>query len=170
MSVALPERASGLPGDAGPSSGQAIATGPVSPSLTAGMRILETGTLFRSIKAYTLENSRACDRLGREVSMVYHMNLHISGDAERIIRLKLESGRFASESEVVEEALRLLDQQGQSRSAGLALTEEEFQRHLVDLGLMIALPDTGADVDDPEDELIGIEGEPLSETVIRERR
>ena len=47
------------------------------------------------------------------------MNLHISGDAERIIRLKLQSGRFASESEVVEEALRLLDQQGQSRSAAL---------------------------------------------------
>ena len=36
------------------------------------------------------------------------MNLQISGDAERIIRLKLQSGRFASESEVVEEALRLL--------------------------------------------------------------
>jgi Arc/MetJ-type ribon-helix-helix transcriptional regulator len=98
------------------------------------------------------------------------MNLHISGDAERIIRLKLQSGRFASESEVVEEALRLLDQQGQSRSAGLALTEEEFQRHLVDLGLMSALPDSGVDVDDPDDEPIGIEGEPLSETIIRERR
>jgi putative addiction module CopG family antidote len=98
------------------------------------------------------------------------MNLHISGNAERIIRLKLQSGRFASESEVVEEALRLLDQQGQSRSAALALTEEEFQRHLVNLGLMSALPDTGVDVDDPDDEPIGIEGEPLSETVIRERR
>ena len=98
------------------------------------------------------------------------MNLHISGDAERIIRLKLQSGRFASESEVVEEALRLLDQQGQSCSAALALTEEEFQRHLVNLGLMSALPDTGVDVDDPDDEPIGIEGEPLSETVIRERR
>ena len=98
------------------------------------------------------------------------MNLHISGDAERIIRLKLQSGHFASESEVVEEALRLLERQGGSRAAGLPLTEEEFQRHLVDLGLMSALPDTGPDVDDPDDEPIGIEGEPLSETVIRERR
>jgi Arc/MetJ-type ribon-helix-helix transcriptional regulator len=98
------------------------------------------------------------------------MNLHISGDAERIIRFKLQGGQFASESEVVEEALRLLDQQGQSRSATPPLTEEEFQRHLVGLGLMSALPDNGADVDDPDDEPIGIEGEPLSETVIRERR
>ena len=32
------------------------------------------------------------------------MNLHISGDAERIIRFKLQGGQFASESEVVEEA------------------------------------------------------------------
>ena len=70
---------------------------------------------------------------------------------------------------MVEEALRLLDQQGRSPPAR-PLTEEEFQRHLVDLGLMSALPDTAADVDDPDDEPIAIEGEPLSETVIRERR
>ncbi len=97
------------------------------------------------------------------------MNLHISADAERIINSKLKSGHFASESEVVEEALRLLDRQGRSPSAR-PLSEEEFQRHLVDLGLMSALPDTAADVDDPDDEPIALEGEPLSETVIRERR
>ena len=33
---------------------------------------------------------------------------------------------------------------------------------------MTQLPDTSADYDDPEDELIDIKGEPLSETVIRE--
>ena len=98
------------------------------------------------------------------------MNLHISGDAERIIRSKLQGGHFASESEVVEEALRLLEEQGQPPSAVPAMTEDEFQRHLVDLGLMSTVPDTGADVDDPDDEPIAIEGEPLSETVIRERR
>ena len=63
------------------------------------------------------------------------MNLHISGDAERIIRFKLQGGQFASESEVVEEAFAARPA-GQSRSANPPLTEEEFQRHLVGLGLM----------------------------------
>jgi len=35
---------------------------------------------------------------------------------------------------------------------------------------MSELPDTDADYDDPDDQLIDIQGEPLSETVIRERR
>jgi hypothetical protein len=50
------------------------------------------------------------------------------------------------------------------------LTEEEFDQHLLDIGLMSQLPDTAADFDDPDDEPIPIQGEPLSETVIRERR
>jgi len=40
----------------------------------------------------------------------------------------------------------------------------------VEIGLMSELPDTDADYDDPDDQLIDIQGEPLSETVIRERR
>jgi hypothetical protein len=35
---------------------------------------------------------------------------------------------------------------------------------------LVTLPDTAADFDDPDDEPIAIIGEPLSETVIRERR
>ena len=50
------------------------------------------------------------------------------------------------------------------------LTEAEFDRYLVDLGLMSRVPDTDADCDDPDDQLVEIRGEPLSETVIRERR
>jgi putative addiction module CopG family antidote len=50
------------------------------------------------------------------------------------------------------------------------LTDEEFQRHLLGIGLMSRLPDRDADVDDPDDQPIDIVGEPLSETVIRERR
>jgi hypothetical protein len=50
------------------------------------------------------------------------------------------------------------------------LTKEEFHRQLVEIGLMSQLPDTEADYDDPDDQLIDIKGEPLSETVIRERR
>jgi hypothetical protein len=50
------------------------------------------------------------------------------------------------------------------------LTRAEFDQHLLELGLMSHIPDTDAYFDDPDDEPIAIKGEPLSETVIRERR
>jgi hypothetical protein len=50
------------------------------------------------------------------------------------------------------------------------MTEAEFDQHLLKIGLMSQLPDTAADYDDPDDVPVKIKGEPLSETVIRERR
>jgi hypothetical protein len=50
------------------------------------------------------------------------------------------------------------------------LTEAEFDQYLLSIGLLSQLPDTAADFDDPDDQPIDIRGEPLSETVIRERR
>ena len=50
------------------------------------------------------------------------------------------------------------------------MTRDEFHRHLIEIGLMSQLPDIAADFDDPDDEPVPIKGEPLSETVIRERR
>ena len=44
------------------------------------------------------------------------------------------------------------------------------RRNMLEIGLMSQFPDTDADFDDPDDQLIDIEGKPLSETVIRERR
>ena len=40
---------------------------------------------------------------------------------------------------------------------------------MLKIGLLSQLPDTDADFDDPDDEPVTIKGEPLSETVIRER-
>jgi antitoxin ParD1/3/4 len=51
-----------------------------------------------------------------------------------------------------------------------SLTEEEFQRRLLELGLMSQVPTGEGDEDDAEDIPVPIRGEPLSETVIRERR
>jgi hypothetical protein len=56
------------------------------------------------------------------------------------------------------------------RPAKKPMTKDEFHRHLIEIGLMSQLPDTAADFDDPADEPVPIKGEPLSETVIRERR
>ena len=52
------------------------------------------------------------------------------------------------------------------------LTEEEFNQHLLTIGLVTSLPDPSLDIDDddPEDAPVTIKGEPLSETIIRERR
>jgi hypothetical protein len=52
------------------------------------------------------------------------------------------------------------------------LTEAEFQQHLLSIGLISSLPDPALDIDDddPADQPVPIKGEPLSETIIRERR
>ncbi len=56
------------------------------------------------------------------------------------------------------------------RRAKKPLTEAQLQQHMLEIGLMSELPNTAADFDDPDDQPITIEGEPLSETIIRERR
>ena len=52
------------------------------------------------------------------------------------------------------------------------MTEAEFDRHLLRIGLISSLPDPALDIDDddPDDQPVTIKGEPLSETIIRERR
>jgi hypothetical protein len=52
------------------------------------------------------------------------------------------------------------------------LTREEFNERLMASGLITRLPDPSLDIDDddPDDQPVPIEGEPLSETIIRERR
>ena len=52
------------------------------------------------------------------------------------------------------------------------MTEAEFDQHLLKVGLVSSLPDPALDIDDddPDDQPVTIKGEPLSETIIRERR
>jgi hypothetical protein len=52
------------------------------------------------------------------------------------------------------------------------LTADELNRRLLAEGRLASLPDPALDIDDddPDDQPIAIEGEPLSETIIRERR
>lgn len=52
------------------------------------------------------------------------------------------------------------------------MTEAEFDQHLLMIGLVSSLPDPALDIDDddPDDQPVTIKGEPLSETIIRERR
>ena len=55
-------------------------------------------------------------------------------------------------------------------SAAPQPSKDDFHRRLIKMGRMTRLPDSAVDFDDPDDRPIDIQGEPLSETVIRDRR
>jgi Arc/MetJ-type ribon-helix-helix transcriptional regulator len=109
------------------------------------------------------------------------MTIHLPKDVESSIEAAVQSGRFASAGDAVAAVWREFEQsdlgkgpskqrKGAAPRATRPLTRAEFDQQLLKLGLMSQLPDTSDDFDDPDDEPIAIEGEPLSETVIRERR
>jgi Arc/MetJ-type ribon-helix-helix transcriptional regulator len=95
------------------------------------------------------------------------LTIHLPEDLEKALHAEVQSGRFASVDDVIALALRRLLQPPPPKGP---LTEEELLKYMWEIGMISELPDTSADFDDPEDELIEIEGEPLSETIIRERR
>ena len=45
------------------------------------------------------------------------MTIHLSGDREQIVRSLMQGGRYASEDEVIDEALRLLRQRQEAEQA-----------------------------------------------------
>jgi len=106
------------------------------------------------------------------------MTIHLSRELEKFVHDEVRDGHYAREDEVIRDALLRLKQTMPGKKTKRALpaqqkqplTRAEFDQRLLDLGLISQLPDTAADFDDPDDEPIAIEGEPLSETVIRERR
>lgn len=111
------------------------------------------------------------------------MTISLSGGREQFVRALVHGGRYASEADVIEEAFRLLEQQaliqtaeGQQPSGAphqsqtTPLAPDELNRRLLASGLVIQLPDPTQDSDDADDLPIEILGEPLSETILRERR
>jgi Arc/MetJ-type ribon-helix-helix transcriptional regulator len=95
------------------------------------------------------------------------LTVHLPEDLEKYLRAAVESGQFASIDAAVDLALRRLLK---PPPEGLR-TEEELHRYMYEIGMITQLPQKGVDLDDDdEEELIEIEGEPLSETIIRERR
>jgi len=97
---------------------------------------------------------------------------------QKFVHDAVRDGLYAREDDVIRDALLRLKQTMPGKDTKRAkpaqqnepLTRAEFDQKLLELGLISQLPDTAADFDDPDDEPIAIEGEPLSETVIRERR
>jgi len=98
------------------------------------------------------------------------MTIHLPRDLENNILAAVHSGRFASVDDAMAEAVRLLLRQPPA-FAKKPLTEQELEQNLIESGFLASVPPprdaaTLAWSFDP----VKIEGEPLSETVIRERR
>jgi len=58
------------------------------------------------------------------------MNVSLTPELEKFVSAKVETGRYNSASEVVREALRLLEEYDQARAAQLAEFNEELSRRL----------------------------------------
>jgi Arc/MetJ-type ribon-helix-helix transcriptional regulator len=111
------------------------------------------------------------------------MTIHLSKDQERFVHDVVRAGLYASEAAVVSNALDRLRQTmpkdtprpGQKvRRAKAAiqkksLSPDELNRRLLASGLVSQLPDLALDIDDDDVPPIVIKGDPLSETIIRER-
>ena len=61
------------------------------------------------------------------------MNVSLTPQLEKFVSAKVESGRYNSASEVVREALRLLEEHDSARAAQLAEFNEELGRRLTSL-------------------------------------
>ena|SRR5271166_3005182 len=113
------------------------------------------------------------------------MTIHLSKDLERFIHDAVRAGLYPTEADVISDALTRLRQAmpgdtpppaAKAKRAKTAqprkkpLTPDELNQRLLASGLVTQLPDPAEDIDDDDDPPIVIRGEPLSETIIRERR
>ena len=100
------------------------------------------------------------------------MTIHLPEDLERYVQAEVTQGHFASEEDVITQAVRLLRQRGQEPQAqAKPLSEDEWEQRLLQSGLLASIPPRPPAAGAHRDfQPIRIHGEPLSETVIRERR
>lgn len=101
------------------------------------------------------------------------MTIQLPNDLENSIRAEVASGHFASVDDAMAQAARLLlrqrRQEGQDATSKPP-TEAEFKQQLLKSGLMTSLPTPTDPATRPPFQPVTLEGEPLSETIIRERR
>jgi putative addiction module CopG family antidote len=99
------------------------------------------------------------------------MTINLPEDLQQYIQTEVQSGRFSSPDEAISEAVRLHRQKKQeAHSPTKALTPDELNRQLLEVGLLSNIPARPDPADYQEFSPIAVKGEPLSETIIRERR
>jgi putative addiction module CopG family antidote len=98
------------------------------------------------------------------------MTIHLPEDLERFIQAEVEGGRFASYDELVAQAVRLLLERKPSTTRE-PLSESELDRELLASGFLASVPPPRDPAAPPWNfEPVTIEGEPISQTVLRDRR
>ena len=97
------------------------------------------------------------------------MMIHLPEDLESYLQSEVQKGRFASTDEAISEAVRLLRQKKQEAQVKAA-TEDEMNRQLLAAGLLSHIPSRPDPTTYREFSPIVVEGEPLSETILQERR
>ena len=99
------------------------------------------------------------------------MTIHLPEDLERYLQSEVSKGHFASVEEAITQAVRLLQQRSpETQARAKPLSEEEWQQQLVQAGVLASIPVRPAAGARRDFQPVKIEGEPLSETIIRERR
>ena len=104
------------------------------------------------------------------------MDVQLCHDLERLVATQIQSGRYARQEDVLHDVrswLRERDPDGvvDQSTAPRPMSDEEFRQHLLRTGRVSQLP--AADRKDwPQEpwEPIRVEGEPVSRTILRERR
>jgi putative addiction module CopG family antidote len=108
------------------------------------------------------------------------MTIHLPDDLTRFIHDVVRSGRYASDDDVIRDALgrlqKALQEEDQTTLAGgdearraKPLTKQEFQRHLMEIGVIDEAPQAGPATGQAADQSGDNEEEVMSERMIRER-
>jgi Arc/MetJ-type ribon-helix-helix transcriptional regulator len=106
--------------------------------------------------------------------------IHLTDEQEQFLCEAVHSGRYASDESVVSDALNRLrkainmgeyqpDEGAEQCRPAKQLTKQEFQRHLVNIGLLDQAHQADRNGGSSDSALIDAEGEIVSEVVIRER-
>ena len=98
------------------------------------------------------------------------MTIHLPAELERFVRDQVVAGLYPSEDDVIRDALEQLRKHAPTPTNGSRMTEAEFKQHLLNTGRISSLPTPADPASRPVFQPIALEGEPLSETIIRERR
>ncbi len=98
------------------------------------------------------------------------MTIHLPAELERFVHDQVVAGLYRSEDDVIHDALEQLRRHASTPANGPRMTEAEFKQHLLKSGRISSLPTAADPASRPVFQPITLEGEPLSETIIRERR
>ena len=98
------------------------------------------------------------------------MTIHLSAELERLVLDQVLAGHYHSQDDVIREAPEQLRKHSPTPTNGPGMTEAEFKQDLLKSGRISSLPEPAEPASRPVFQPITLEGEPLSETIMRERR